>query len=169
MDVLILTGACGVGKSTISKEWARIKKGAIIECDYFTEWIFNPDFPRWNMEEEKFVANLAALTSLEYLRNNMSVAIENVWTPIGLTILKNKLEQEPLVTNIQFVWLYCQSEENHRRDELRIPENQMKERVDIVNKQLADQIWPSYVHKIDSTLLNIKETIQKIENLNTIY
>lgn len=40
MEVLILTGACAVGKTSVAKEWAKRKAGAIIEYDYFMEWIF---------------------------------------------------------------------------------------------------------------------------------
>ena len=37
MEVLLLTGACGVGKTTIAQGWAKSKKGVIIDCDYLTE------------------------------------------------------------------------------------------------------------------------------------
>ncbi|GEM_PF-4904892 len=33
-EVLVLTGACGVGKSTIAKAWAKSKAGVCIESDY---------------------------------------------------------------------------------------------------------------------------------------
>ena len=163
MEILILTGACGVGKSTIATAWATLKKGAIIECDYFTEWIFNPDFPRWDEGEEKFVAQLALVTAREYIRQGMSVAIEYVWTPTGLKILVDQLQQQSEVTSIKVVWLYCALPENHRRDGLRVPENQMKKRVDIVNEQLAACVFPDYLTKIDSTRLTIPETVQQIE------
>jgi len=44
-ELLILTGACGVGKSTIAEEWAKRKNGAKVDCDYLTEWIYNTDLP----------------------------------------------------------------------------------------------------------------------------
>ena len=64
LEVLILTGTCAVGKTATAKAWAKSKNGAIIECDYFTEWIYNKDFPHWTEEEEKFTSNLAQILAL---------------------------------------------------------------------------------------------------------
>ena len=168
MEILIITGACGVGKTTTASEWAKLKKGAIIECDYFTEWIFKPDFPSWGIEEEKLVATLATKTAIEYMQNGMPVAIENVWTPTGIQILIENLQKEKAVHFIKVIWLFCERKENHRRDELRIPDNQMKERVDIVNEELFGYTWQEYVHKIDSSNYSVGEIIQIIENLSIV-
>ena len=88
-QILILTGACGVGKSTISKKWAQLKNGAVVECDFFTEWIYNKNWQRFTKKEATFVANLATKTAIEYLNAGMDVAIENVWKPDDLDILTN--------------------------------------------------------------------------------
>ena len=61
--------------------------------------------------------------------------------------------------------MFCEIEENHKRDRQRIPENQMKERVDIVNNELSGCQWPSFLHHIDSTNLTIQETVEKIIKL----
>ena len=164
-EVLILTGACGVGKSTISKEWAKLKKGAVIESDYFTEWIFNDKYERFKAEEEMLVADLTLVTAREYLKHNMPVAIDNVWTPTGLKKLKKAFDTEFEHLDVKFVWLKCDLIENHRRDRLRKPENQMKDRVDIVNKELFGYDWPDFLAIIDSTNLSEKETLKSIESL----
>lgn len=168
MEVLILTGACGVGKSTIAKRWAKNKDGAVIECDYFTEWIYQSDFPRWTPEEEKLVANLAIATSQEYLRCRMPVAIENVWSPLGICMLVDSFTQSPLVTCLKAVWLQCATAENHRRDQLRIADHQMKARVDAVNHELQSYAWPPYVRIIDSTTQNAEGTLDAIEQCHPI-
>jgi len=168
VEILIITGACGVGKTTTAIEWAKSKNGALVECDYFTEWIHNSDFPHWTVEEEKFVASLAVTVAKEYLRSRMSIAIENVWSPIGIKILIEKLLEIDFVHSIKVIWLYCDLEENHRRDEMRIPENQMKERVDVVNKELREYIWPKYVQKLNSTGKSARQIIALIENLDQI-
>jgi len=60
------------------------------------------------------------------------------------------------------VWLYCDLVENYKRDEQHIPENQMKDRVDIANKELRACSRPAYVQKIDSTHLSIDQIIELI-------
>lgn len=161
-EVLILTGACGVGKSTISKEWATQQQGAIIECDYFTEWILKEGVPNFSEQEEQLVARMSAKTAIEYLKVGLPVAIENVWFPPGIqTMIDLLIDYDPQLT-IKIVWLFCETEENHRRDRQRIPENQMKERVDIVNGELAACDWPSFVTKINSTNLSLGATLQAI-------
>lgn len=161
-EVLIITGACGVGKSTISRLWAKEKKGAIIESDYFTEWIYNDIYERFKKEEETLVADLTFVVAKEYLNHNMSVAIENVWSPAGLEKLKNALESDFPNIKITCIWLKCERTENHHRDQLRVPENHMKERVDIVNDELAGYEWPAYVWIIDSTDLTAAQTLAQI-------
>ena len=163
MEALILTGACGVGKSTIAKRWAAAKDGAVVECDYFTEWIYQSSFPRWTPEEEKLVSSLAIATSHEYLKCQMPVAIENVWSPLGIQWLVEYLKHNALATSLKVVWLQCTIGENHRRDQLRIPDNQMKARVDVVNNELKAYTWPSYVKIVDSTTQSIEETLCEIE------
>ena len=162
-EVLIITGACGVGKTTLAKEWAKSKDGAIIECDYLTEWIFNKEFPHWTLEEEKFIANLSATIAIEYLSYGMSVAIENVWTPYGIEIIRNRLRNKTDIA-LNVIWLFCEMNENHKRDEQRVPKDQMKERVDIVNKELQGYEWPKDLVKIDSTNLSIAQTLALLEN-----
>lgn len=163
-EILILTGACGVGKSTIATEWAKLKNGAKVDCDYLTEWIYNKNFPHWTLEEERFVANLTSKIAIEYLNYGMSTAIENVWSPVGIELLKKEIQSQVEI-RVKVVWLFCEISENHNRDQQRIPENQMKERVDIVNKELANYNWPEYLHKIDTTNLDVQQTIKIIEEL----
>jgi len=161
-EILILTGACGVGKSTIAKQWAKLKQGAVIESDHFRNWIFNKIYARFSKEEEMLIAELTIVSAKEYLKHNMSVAIDNAWTPLGLDKLKNDLEKEFENVAIQFVWLKCDLEENHRRDKLRIEENQMKDRVTIVNAELSEYIWPDYITILDTTNLTERETLDLI-------
>jgi len=161
-EILILTGACGVGKSTISKKWAKLKKGVVIESDYFRNWIHNEIYERFSIKEELLVADLSFVSTKEYLKHNMPVAIENVWTPLGLDKLKSNLEDEFRNVNIKCIWLKCDLKENHRRDKLRIIETQMKDRVDIVNDELSEYKWPEYLNIIDTTKLSELETLNRI-------
>ncbi len=161
-EILIITGACGVGKTTTGVAWAKLKDGACIECDYLTEWIHKKDFGQWTEEEEAFTANLTVKITQAYLDYNMSVAIENVWTPFGLEILIDQLFSK-VQGRLKIVYLKCELQENHRRDELRIPENRMYQRVDIVNRQLSEYECPNSVQIIDTTDLNVTEIIDLVE------
>ncbi len=164
-EILVLTGACGVGKSTISRKWAEMKKGVVIESDHFRNWIYNKKYKRFSNQEESLVANLTFVTTKEYLKHNMPVAIENVWTPLGLDKLKKDIENEFSDLKLIFVWLKCSLEENHRRDGLRLSENQMKTRVDIVNAELSEYKWSKYLNILDTSYLTEKETLNRIMEL----
>ena len=164
-EVLILTGACGVGKSTIAQQWAKSKNGAAINCDHLTGWIHNTNFPKWTIEEEKFVAQLAAKIAIEYLKYGMPTSIEYVWSPAGIEILKTELQNQMSI-DLKLVYLYCDRNENHKRDRLRVPENQMKERVDVVDAELKSYNWPSDLISLDSTNLTVDQTLEKINQLN---
>lgn len=168
MEVLIITGACGVGKSTIARAWAKRKNGAIIDCDYLTEWIYKVDFPRWTAEEEKFVAEIALLLGQQYLKYDMPLAIENVWSPGGIQILEEGFQKLAQVRTIKVVWLRCALEENQQRDQLRKVENRMNERVAIVNQELQAYVWPDYVHCLNSDQLSVSQTLDVIEGLPAI-
>lgn len=163
-EVLILTGPCGIGKTTTAKAWAKSKNGAIIECDYLTEWIYKDDWPRWTEEDEEFTVNLSTLIAFEYLKKGMSVAIENVWSAKAIEAIRQELFRM-LGLKIKCVRLICDLEENQRRDKERIPENQMKERVKIVSDELNSQEWVSYMHTIDTTNLSIDEVLEAIEEI----
>jgi len=169
LEILILTGACGVGKTTTARAWAKARQGVAIETDYFTEWIHDDSFERFTQREEMLVANVTFVTAQEYLKLKMPVAIDGVWSPHGLEVMKKGFEQEPEPIQLKFVWMHCEIDENHRRDELRVPEDQMKQRVDIVNKELQNYQWESYVHRIDTTQLNLSETLAIIEALESLH
>jgi len=114
------------------------------------------------------VADLTFVSAKEYLKHNMPVAIANVWTPFGLDKLKRDFENEFGDVSMKFVWLKCGLEENHRRDRLRITDNQMKDRVDMVNAELLEYKWPKYLNILDTTALTEKETLNWIINLSRI-
>jgi len=94
----------------------------------------------------------------------VSTAIENVWSPVGIKLLKTEILPKVQIS-VKVIWLFYASAENYKRDQQRVPENQMKERVDIVNKELAGYDWPDYVHKIDTTDLTVGQTIKKVDQL----
>lgn len=163
-EVLIITGASGVGKSSTATIWASLKQGVVIEGDSIRECLDQEDFPKWSDKEEKFIAKLSAMMAIEFLKNDMSVAIENVWSPNSIDIIRTELFRMRGI-NVKVVWLKCDLEENHKRDQQRSPEDQMKERVDIVNDELNNHKWPSYINELDTTNLSFDEVMAEIEKI----
>lgn len=163
-EVLIITGPCGIGKTTLAKAWAEMKYGAIVECDYLTEWIFDPNFPHWTEAEEKLIAGISAGITEEYLNFGMSVAIENVWSPLGVEILKKRLSKIP-GTHIKSIRLVCDVQENLRRDQLRTEENRMNDRVRMVADQLASYDWSEETFLLDTTDMKVEESLSIIDKI----
>ena len=161
-EVLIITGTCGVGKTTLAKAWAKAKNGAIIECDYLTEWIYKEDFPHWTEEEEKFTTNLSVMMAFEYLNNGMSVAVDNVWSANAIDAMRNEFFRMSNL-KVKSVRLVCDLEENQKRDQQRPPEDQMGERIEVVSKELDSYTWNSYVKEIDTTNLDVDAILKLIE------
>lgn len=163
-EVLIITGACGVGKTSTATIWASLKQGAVIEGDYIRECLDEEDFPKWSKKEEKFITSLSTMMATEYLKKGMPVVIENVWSPESIEYMRNELFRFHDI-KITSVRLLCDIEENHKRDQSRKPENQMGDRVDIVNEELNNHVWPSYTIELDTTKLSFDEVMAELSKL----
>ena len=91
----------------------------------------------------------------------MSVVIENVWTPLGIDIIKDFLSNRKGL-NIKCIRLMCNRSINHKRDQQRIVAHQMKERVDIVNDELDGYDWNEDTIIIDNSNLTISQVVSLI-------
>jgi hypothetical protein len=160
-DILIVTGTCGVGKSSICWRWANLRQGAAINCDMFRIWIRNTSLQRADNFQEHLLAKHACALAKDYLAMGLDVAIDNVWTPKGLQFLQSQLSDR---ARINVFWLNCSPEENHRRDQLRSSPAVMGERVSELQKELEGMNWPDYVRRLDTTGLSVDQTIARIEN-----
>ncbi len=161
-DILIVTGTCGVGKSTICWHWAEQRLGATIDCDYFRTWIRNPALHAANAYQEPLLARHAILLAEDYLAMGLDVAIDNVWTPDGLEVLRRRLAEK---ARLRIVRLTCTAAENHARDERRSPSDVMGGRVDELRAELDALPWPEYVIELDTTGQTVVQTLQAIEML----
>lgn len=159
-DILIVTGTCGVGKSTIARRWAGRRLGAIIDCDVFRSWIRNPALIRAEGFQEMLLARHAALLAGSYMAMGLDVAIDNVWTPAGLAYLQEQLQDR---ARIRVVWLRAASAENHRRDEERPLSDVQGARVDELQGELDALDWPDSVIRFDTTGQSVEETLCAIE------
>src|SRR5687768_12021927 len=117
-DVLILTGNAGVGKSTIARAWAAKRGGAAIAADDIRQWILPRAIQAGERYQERSLARISIAAAREFLDKGLDVALENVWTPQGITALRNRLD--PLA-RVRVARLWCTPAENHRRDDAREP------------------------------------------------
>ena len=159
-DILIVTGTCGVGKSSVCWHWAERRKGAAIDCDAFRTWIRNPSLRAEDSYQEPLLARHAASLAEDYLAMGLDVAIDNVWTPDGLAFLRDRLTTKG---HVNIFWLNCSREENQQRDQRRSPSDVMGGRIDELQAELESMIWPDYVAKIDTTGQSLDQVIQAIE------
>lgn len=159
MNILLLTGTCGVGKSTTSLTWANSRSGCIIEGDTLRCWIRDKAFRRSNDYQEDFMFKTVKLLGEQYAKLNRDIVIDYVWKPSYLESLHEFFSTYGIV---QSVWLKCSAAENSRRDKLRDPSCVMGERVHELRDELEASVWPKFVHQLDTTHLNITETVEKI-------
>jgi hypothetical protein len=158
-DILIVTGTCGVGKSSVCWEWSGRRQGAVIHCDAFRTWIRKPGMGAADSYQEPLLARHAVSLACDYLDMGLDVAIDNVWTPDGLGFLQAELNDKG---RIKVFWLTCGSEENHRRDDTRSPSDVMGGRVDELQGELDAMVWPGYVTRLDTTGLSLGQTVDII-------
>lgn len=159
-DILIITGTCGVGKSAVCWGWAGRRHGATIDCDAFRTWIRNSQLRTADGYQEALLAKHASALSEDYLKMGLDVAIDNVWTPKGLALLKQRLCGK---ARIKIVWLNCSSSENHRRDKSRSPSDVMGGRLDELQQELERMDWPCDVQRIDTSEQSLEQTLDSIE------
>ena len=159
-DILIVTGTCGVGKSTVCWAWAGRRGGAAINCDLFRTWIRDHSLRMANGYQEELLAKHACALTEDYMELGLDVAIDNVWTPRGLALLTSRLRGKG---RINVFWLNCLPEENHQRDRRRSPSDVMGGRLDELQQELESMNWPDYVQKIDTTGQLLDETLDLIE------
>jgi GNAT superfamily N-acetyltransferase/adenylylsulfate kinase-like enzyme len=159
-DILILTGTCGVGKSTISWQWAQRRLGATIDCDIFRTWIRSPVLITADGFQEMLLARQAARLAEEYMALGLDVAINNAWMPEGLAYLRQQLADR---ARVRMVWLVCDAAENHERDQRRSPSDVMGGRLDELQAELDAFDWPADVVRLDTTGQTVDQTIATIE------
>ena len=159
-DILVVTGTCGVGKSSVCWAWANRRRGAVIECDVMRTWIRDEVVLRAEGFQEMFLARHACALAEDYLAMGLDVAIDNVWFPRGLDVLRERLSGRGRLVVFR---LCCGSEENHRRDGRRSPSDVMGDRVDSLRDELEAVDWPDYVVDLDTSGQTLPETIERIE------
>lgn len=161
-QLLILTGTCGVGKSTVARAWAAKRGGAAISGDEVREWIARHELEIADNFQEELVARVCASAARVYMAAGMDIAIENVWGPQSFAYFHRELGAD---ARILAVWLRCHREENRCRDRGRLRALRMGKRVDELMDELESLPWPEWLHALDTTGQSVHETVAEIERL----
>ena len=157
----IITGAPGVGKSTISREIAKSSpKSALIEVDTIYSFVCGGYESAWKEGNhlEVFWENC-----IDIIKNFLSKGYDVIFNYIIYKQTLEKLQQEFKEVETKFVVLTTDEKTITERDKTRPEDCQMKERsVLILNKMKALNYNQSNI--LDTTKLNVKETVKTILN-----
>lgn len=155
----LITGPAGVGKSTISKALAeRLNKSVLIEGDDLYHMVISSYVPAWKPGNhlELFWENVISLIK-NSLEEGYDVVFNYIINKEDYLMLKKEFENYQVIFKV----LIVDEEELLRRDKLRKEENRMNERcLVLLNNFIKQDFDKEFI--LDSTNLNIKETIERI-------
>ncbi len=158
-SILVITGNCGVGKSTIARAWADARNGASIHCDDMHLWIRVREIRHSRDFQEAWKTRVSITAAIGLAEQGLDVAIDNVWKPAACIELKDVLSK---AADVKFVRLACDRQQNHERDQRRTGGAVMGPRVDTLGDELNALAWPDFVRTINSTGLSVEQTLSVI-------
>ena len=162
-NLYIITGAAGLGKSTISKGIANTKqKSVVIEGDEIYHQVVGGYVPAWKEGNHlELFWKICVMMIREYLDNGYDVVFNYIVKKNTLERIKREFKNY----NIKLVVLIVEEETILKRDEERPEDCQMKERCLVLLKEFKEQNFEEkYILNTDN--LSIEETIAEIENNN---
>ncbi len=155
----LITGPAGVGKSTISKEIAkRLSKSVLIEGDDVYHMVISGYVPAWKPGNhlDLFWKNVISLIK-NSLEKGYDVVFNYIINKENYLMLKKEFKDFEIIFKV----LLVSEEELLRRDKLRKEENRMNERcLVLLNNFIKQDFDEEFI--LDSTNLNVKETIERI-------
>ena len=157
----IITGPAGVGKSTISKEIAKIsKKSALIEGDDIYHLVCGGYVSPWKEGNhlKVFWENCIDIIK-NFLSNGYDVVFNYIINKEKMEELKNKFKD----VEVKFIVLMVDEETIVKRDKMRPEDSQMKERALILLENTKKQSFNKN-NILDTSNLIIKETVEIILN-----
>ena len=159
----IITGPAGIGKSTISKKIAELKKkSALIEGDNIYHQVVGGYVQAWKEGNHlKTFWKVCINTIQTYLEDGYDVIFNYIITPTPLEIIKEEFKNY----SIKFIVLLVDENTLLSRDKERPEDCQMKERCLTLLKSFKNNNYnPQNI--LDTSHLSIDETISIIENNN---
>ncbi|MFT3789288.1 MAG: hypothetical protein QM770_24425 [Tepidisphaeraceae bacterium] len=157
--LLVLTGNCGVGKTTISNAWADARRGAAIHADDIHLWIRDRPLHRARNYQEELKLAVTITAAERLLEQGLSVAVDNVWYPPMLHRLRDTFSVKAPVACVR---LTCARAINRARDMAR-PVGRMGARVDELGNEMDTLDWPDWLMTIDTSAMSVDETLATID------
>ena len=159
----IITGPAGVGKSTVSKEIAKVsKKSALIEGDLIYHLVCAGYKSAWEKDNhlKVFWKNCIDMIS-NFLNNGYDVVFNYIINKEKIEELKNIFKN----FEIEFIVLMANKEVIKKRDKERAIDEQMNERVEILLENFKNQGFKKK-NILDTSNIDVKETVKNILNNN---
>lgn len=162
-NLYIITGPSGVGKSTISREIANNKsKCALIEGDEIYHQVVGGYVQAWKEGNHLDIFWKVCINTIKiYLESGYDVVFNYIISPEEIEILRKEFNNY----TIKFVVLIVDEKTIVLRDKERPEDCQMKDRCIILLNKFKDRNYNSN-NVLDTTNLNIDETVKIIENNN---
>lgn len=155
----LITGPAGVGKTAISRVLAKhLNKSVLIEGDDIYHMVVSSYVSAWEPGNhlDLFWKNVISLIK-NSLENSYDVVFNYIINKENYMMLKEKFKEYEIIFKV----LLVSEEELLRRDKLREEENRMNERCLVLLDSFIKQNFDKEFI-LDSTNLNIKETIERI-------
>ena len=161
-EIYVITGPCGVGKSTISRMIAQnIKKSAFIEGDILYHMIIGGYVKPWEDDGtymELFWENVLALTE-NFIKRGISVSFEYVVFPEHIVKFLKKFSERNIPVN--YVVLLADEDTIRERDSMREVDCRMGERAITLLKQFKGlNIEEKFI--LDTTNLSKEQVVRTI-------
>ena len=162
-NLYIITGPAGVGKSTISRELAKLSnKSALIEGDDIYHQVIGGFIQPWKVGNHLQTFWKVCMSIIKiYLEDGFDVIFNYIVTPENLELIKTTIKN----CDIKFVVLLADESTLLIRDKQRPTDCQMNERcLTLLNNFKNRNYNPKNI--LDTSNLSIDETLNIIENEN---
>lgn len=160
--VWVISGPSGVGKSTTSARVAqRLENSVLLSGDLVSEMHINGRLMPWEDEGELELIwkNISDLTR-NFLQYGLNVVVDYVTFPREMKKFWESLQNDKS-HSVMYVILWANKEEIIRRDLLRTPDRQMKERSIIHYDEFSTQNIPKNFY-LNNMTLTVDQAIDAI-------